>query len=198
MTLLARASHICGVLLAGATLILGAGGAAPATLIRIPVHAPVAINPHLHGATLIKPHLAKAEPAPAKPTEAKSTEAKATLKRQHEAALHHPWIAGWDAAAWRDAHLRYGSVRGTVTDAAGHPLRNAHVWLRKPGGAAFAVRWRKHATDTDAAGHFLMTHVIAQEYRLCTFGRGEAAKLQDRIQISVKPSSCATAHLDLH
>jgi hypothetical protein len=170
-------------LLAALTLLI-----APADSSAIPAPRPamgqsapragIGVNPHLHGAAAIAhPVEGKGRPTehperppehPAHPGPADHDHHLEHLDRREVTIVHHVWSNRWDYVAWRLTHLHYGEIRGVVISAAGEPVRGAHVWLQQPSGKPFKLRWKKHATTTNAAGQFRMTHVLAQTYRLST------------------------------
>jgi hypothetical protein len=192
-----------------ATAALAGAATPPPKIIRMPVRGPVAVNPHLRGVKLITPRDAVVARHPPTVQHDDHTTAHdkthghdehlkdhVTLDREHFLWAHRLWANRWDAVAWRTAHLRYGAMRGVVIDAAGRPLRNVRVWLRKPGGGTFAKHARAHAVMTDAAGRFAMTHVLAQAYRLCVRPNPHAALQQDKVE--VRPSVTTAERFEFH
>jgi hypothetical protein len=145
------------------------------------------MNPHIHGATTI------AHPAQTRIEQRADHIARPTIgehrfdRADHARTIlvHHVWSNRWDYAAWRVTHLHYGEVSGVVLDASGAPARRVQVWLQKPGGVGFKLRARKHRTLTDAAGHFVMRHVLAQNYRLATH--------HGHVQLTVRAGTLASA-----
>jgi len=144
-------------------------------------HSHIGMNPHLHGATAVAhPEEKKGHPPerPERPPESPAHPGDDRFhhpdrpdhrpERREVTMVHHVWSNRWDYVAWRVTHLHYGEIRGFVVNAAGEPVRGAHVVLQRPGGKPFRYAWKKHATATDASGRFVMTHVLAQSYRLST------------------------------
>jgi len=158
--------------------------------VKTGLHMP-AFNPHLHGAAVVAPN------AKAGRVHVPVVAAVSASSQEHGLMVHHPWVNGWDAAEWRAAHLKYGYIRGVVVDPSGAPVANAHVWLQHPDGHSFRTRPPKHATNTDAHGHFIMRQVLTGDYKLNTFGRKEWAKTGDHAEIQLAAGGVLWERLQL-
>ena len=132
----------------GGSAALSTGASAPA----VPTSA--AAKPQVANRPVINPHLHIAH--------------QETPTRTHfkTADIVPWWHHHWSYHTWVVLHRGLGTVVGFVHDASGRPIANARVVLKAPKGGGFAKASRRHATQTNSNGGFMMAGVRHGGYRV--------------------------------